>query len=96
MGGKACVLLGNRVNKKTGAEEAGINTWVDRDALVLVGAASHGGDTYETYTVAKGDTLWGIAAAKLGNGSRHPEIKALNGLASDAIAVGQKLKLPKK
>ena len=51
---------------------------------------------YETYTVKKGDTLWSIAAAKLGGGARYTEIKALNGLDSDTIVTGQKLKIPKK
>jgi len=50
----------------------------------------------EVYTVAKGDTLWRIAAVKLGTGSRFPEIKALNGLTSNNIFAGQKLKIPKK
>jgi len=120
-GGKVCALLGKKVNKRTGAEEPGINTWIDVNALAVLGAASRGsgsppasggsgatiasggsgsppasggGGSSETYTVKKGDTLWGIAAAKLGNGSRYPEIKSLNGLASDNINVGQVLKIP--
>ncbi|TGA44218.1 LysM peptidoglycan-binding domain-containing protein [Clostridioides difficile] len=52
--------------------------------------------TYETYTVLKGDTLWGIASKKLGSGARYKEIKTLNGLSSDTIYSGQKLKMPKK
>jgi LysM repeat protein len=94
-GGKTCVLLGKKVNKKTGKEEAGINTWVAVDALTVVGTSSGGSaESYETYTVKKGDTLWGIAQAKLGNGARYPEIKTLNGLTSDTIKTGQKLKIP--
>ena len=50
----------------------------------------------EVYTVVKGDTLWRIAAVKLGTGARYPEIKALNGLTSNTIFAGQKLKIPKK
>ncbi|MGW4388195.1 peptidoglycan recognition protein family protein [Streptomyces sp. NPDC004685] len=50
-----------------------------------------------TYTVAKGDTLWSIAASKLGDGGRWAEIAKLNALKNaDDIAVGQSLKLPKK
>ena len=51
---------------------------------------------YEIYTVAKGDSLWKIAAARLGSGARHPEIKALNALSSGTIVAGQKLKIPTK
>lgn len=51
---------------------------------------------YETYTVVNGDSLWGIAAKKLGSGTRYKEIKTLNGLNSDTIYAGQKLKIPKK
>ncbi len=50
--------------------------------------------TDTTYTVAKGDTLWGIAQKRLGNGTRYAEIKALNGLTSDTIYAGQVLKIP--
>jgi len=51
---------------------------------------------YDFYTVAKGDTLWRIAATKLGSGSRYPEIKALNALPSDMIYAGQKLRIPRQ
>ena len=51
--------------------------------------------TYEIYTVVKGDSLWKIAAAKLGSGVRYSEIKTLNRLKSDTIFPGQKLKIPK-
>lgn len=50
-----------------------------------------------TYTVAKGDTLWSIAASKLGDGNRWKEIAQLNSLKdADAITPGQRLTLPKK
>lgn len=49
-----------------------------------------------TYTVKDGDTLWYIANTLLGNGSRYPEIKKLNGLSSDLIRTGQKLYIPEK
>jgi N-acetylmuramoyl-L-alanine amidase len=49
---------------------------------------------YEIYTVVKGDSLWKIAKEQLGNGERYTEIKALNGLTSNIIYVGQKLKIP--
>lgn len=53
-------------------------------------------DETTTYTVQKDDTLWDIAEKHLGSGTRYKEIKQLNGLTSDLIYAGQKLKLPKK
>lgn len=50
--------------------------------------------TYRIHTVVKGDTLWEIAKKYLGNGSRYPEIKTLNGLTSNVIYSGWKLKIP--
>jgi hypothetical protein len=52
------------------------------------------GTEQSVYTVVPGDTLWGIAQKRLGNGSRYQEIMALNGLNSTLIRVGQKLRLP--
>lgn len=49
---------------------------------------------YRQYTVVSGDSLWAIAEKFLGNGSRYPEIKELNGLASDTIYAGDVLKIP--
>ena len=46
------------------------------------------------YTVVAGDSLWGIAQKRLGNGNRYKEIMTLNGLSSTVIRPGQKLKLP--
>ncbi|MHC5259916.1 peptidoglycan recognition protein family protein [Streptomyces sp. UC4497] len=49
------------------------------------------------YTVARGDTLWSIAATKLGDGNRWREIAAANDIEdADAITPGLKLTLPKK
>lgn len=54
-------------------------------------------DAKGTYTVRKGDTLSGIAAALLGNARRFPEIAKLNGLSNaDLIRTGQVLKIPGK
>jgi len=50
--------------------------------------------TYREYTVVKGDSLWGIAQKLLGNGTRYTEIVKLNGLNSNTIYSGQKLKIP--
>ena len=51
-------------------------------------------ETYRVHTVVRGDTLYEIAKAYLGNGSRYREIKTLNGLSSNIIYVGMKLKIP--
>lgn len=90
-GGKKCVLLGKKVKKSGGSEIAGINTWVALDNLSLVGTTAV---TYRVHTVVHGDTLWAIAQKYLGNGSRYPEIKTLNGLTSNVIYSGMKLKIP--
>lgn len=49
-----------------------------------------------THTVKSGDTLWGIAQLYLGNGARYKEIMQFNNLSSDAIRIGQVLKIPEK
>ena len=50
--------------------------------------------SYRVHTVVKGDTLWDIAVKYLGKGSRYVEIKELNGLTSNVIYSGMKLKIP--
>ena len=47
-----------------------------------------------TYAVKKGDTLWALAEKWLGSGLRYTEIMELNGLKSDALSIGQVLKIP--
>lgn len=51
--------------------------------------------SYTTYTVKKGDSLWKIAKAQLGNGNRYREIMTASGLKNDLLKVGQKIKIPK-
>ena len=48
------------------------------------------------HTVVRGDSLWKIATKYLGKGSRYTEIKTLNGLKSNTIYAGTKLKIPNK
>ncbi len=57
--------------------------------------SSDNASTYQTYTVQKGDSLWAISQKLLGAGSKYPDIKTLNSLASDTIYPGQVLKIPK-
>lgn len=52
--------------------------------------------TSRKYTVKRGDTLWKIAKAQLGDGTRYTEIMELNNLTGTIIYSGQILKLPKK
>jgi len=52
----------------------------------------------EYYVIESGDTLWGIAAKFLGNGSKYPEIFDANREViedPDKIFVGQKIRIPK-
>ena len=53
--------------------------------------------TAAVYTVRAGDSLWAIAAAKLGSGGRWTEIVRLNQLRPPyAIPAGTRLKLPRR
>ena len=74
-------------------QNAGYSVFDSAGNAVYEGKAT---PSYATYTVVKGDSLWKIAANKLGKGSRWPEIKALNGLKSNTIYAGQVLKIPAK
>lgn len=59
--------------------------------------AEAAGET-EYYTIESGDTLWGIAAKFLGNGSKYPEIFEANREViedPDKIFVGQKIRIPR-
>lgn len=53
-------------------------------------------ETYRVHTVVHGDTLWAIAQKYLGKGARYTEIVKLNGLKSNVIYSGMKLKIPNK
>lgn len=64
------------------------------DGVAIYPTEEHTEETYRIHTVVKGDTLWDIAKKYLGDGSRYPEIKTLNGLKSNVIYSGWKLKIP--
>ncbi|PYJ55385.1 MAG: hypothetical protein DME24_25045 [Verrucomicrobia bacterium] len=64
---------------------------VPAPASATIAAAAAGNSSENSYVVKTGDTLHKIARA---NGTSVNEIKALNGLKTDRIKVGDKLKLP--
>ena len=53
-------------------------------------------EDFRIHTVVHGDTLWAIAKKYLGSGGRYKEIVSLNGLKSNVIYSGMKLKIPNK
>lgn len=67
---------------------------VKTSALTVAGTKP--AENYRIHTVTHGDTLWAIAKKYLGNGSRYKEIVSLNGLKSNVIYSGMKLKIPNK
>ena len=46
------------------------------------------------YRIQPGDCLFSIARQVLGDGNRYPEIKALNGLTTDILLPGQRIRIP--
>ena len=81
------------INKDESGKYA-IMSPVKTSALAVAGAVT--AETYRVHTVVHGDTLWAIAKKYLGNGSRYKEIVSLNGLKSNVIYSGMKLKIPNK
>ena len=67
---------------------------VKTSALAVAGTKPS--EDYRIHTVVHGDTLWAIAKKYLGNGNRYKEIVSLNGLKSNVIYSGMKLKIPNK
>ena len=67
---------------------------VKTSALAVAGTKP--AEDYRIHAVVHGDTLWAIAKKYLGNGSRYKEIVSLNGLKSNVIYSGMKLKIPNK
>jgi len=47
------------------------------------------------YRVLQGECLFSIAQKLLGSGDRYPEIKALNGMSTDILLPGQRIRIPK-
>lgn len=81
-------------NAKAAADK-NLGTFVfANDGTAIYPADSIAEPDYRVHTVVKGDTLWDIAVQYLGKGSRYTEIKKLNGLTSNVIYSGWKLKIP--
>lgn len=80
------------INKSEDGKNA-IMSPVKVSDLAVVGAAAPA-ETYRVHTVVHGDTLWAIAQKYLGKGARYTEIVKLNGLKSNVIYTGMKLKIP--
>ena len=81
------------INKDESGKYA-IMSPVKTSALAVAGTKP--AEDYRIHTVVHGDTLWAIAKKYLGNGSRYKEIVSLNGLKSNVIYSGMKLKIPNK
>ena len=64
------------------------------EGVAIYPAEEKPAEQYRIHVVKKGDTLWDIAKKYLGNGTRYPEIRELNGLNSNVIYTGWKLKIP--
>lgn len=60
---------------------------------LIIPVSSDSSQSYISYTIKSGDTLWDIAEKYLGNGTRYKEIQATNNLSSDIIYPGQILKI---
>ena len=80
------------INKSEDGKNA-IMSPVKVSDLAIV-SASAPAETYRIHTVVHGDTLWAIAQKYLGKGARYTEIVKLNGLKSNVIYSGMKLKIP--
>lgn len=79
------------INKSEDGKNA-IMSPVKVSDLSLVNAKTS--ESYRVHTVVHGDTLWTIAQKYLGKGNRYTEIVKLNGLKSNVIYSGMKLKIP--
>ena len=88
------VILAEMKVGKAVIKKPGIMSPVKTSALAVAGTKP--AEDYHIHTVVHGDTLWAIAKKYLGNGSRYKEIVSLNGLKSNVIYSGMKLKIPNK
>lgn len=82
----------DRVNRLTAAGYD-YNAVQKRVNEILGSGNNNNSSSAEYYTVKRGDCLWNIAVKYYGNGNMYTTIKKLNGLTSDTIYPGQKLRV---
>lgn len=98
------VVKNGRIRITNAASRVGVpgqvTCWVNVSDIGLQGTAAAKPAAKPAYqgihTVKKGDTLWGLAEKYLGKGTRYKEIMSINGLKSDVLSIGQKLKIPNR
>ena len=105
---KAGVIVSHNEAYKKGyaSNHADIDHWLKKhgktmndfrsDVQNCIDGVSAAAPEYRIHVVVNGDSLWKLAKKYLGSGIKYPEIKKLNGLKSNNIKPGQKLKMPNK
>ena len=78
------------------ASGIGVDGIFGQMSMAALKAAEDVKNAYTVHTVKHGDTLWMIAKEYLGDGGRYTEIVDLNGLKTNVLHTGDKLKIPKK
>ena len=78
--------------KNAGFSDAFITT--ESGGVVVATSPEEVEPAYVTYTVKKGDTLYGIAQRFMGNGIDWKKIAEYNDMSGTTIYVGDKIKIP--
>ncbi|MET0017897.1 LysM peptidoglycan-binding domain-containing protein [Oscillibacter sp.] len=91
--GDVYVTLTMRRYRELAAETAGVKTETGNNTR----SSARATQAEKTYTVVKGDTLWGIARKQYGNGALCWKLATYNGINNaNLIYPGQKVKCPDK
>jgi LysM repeat protein len=101
-----CVLMAGNVQGVKDVYATGLQAYVDPNAKPAAAAPATAGsspahasaDEDEYYVIEKGDSLWKIAKAHLGDGNKWPKLFEANKeviLDPDKIFPGQKIRIPK-
>lgn len=91
---KNLIRVGQRLVIHVPAGSAGKYAQSGRSSSGSAAAATSSDGTFVYYTVRQGDSLWSIA--RQFPGVSNQDIKNLNNLKSDALKIGQKLKIQRK